>query len=171
MALFFVLGLNSVFGQCDLRGELQRQYKSQIGIRELTGNNDGVEVEAIIESAGFDAASRIPWCAAAVYYNFLQIGHRLEVKHPALAADYFPEDRTIYTRGKEFKCDPQRGDLIGIYFPSKKRIAHIGFYDSQNEEYYISVEGNTNKAGSREGDGFYKKYRPKNTIYKISSWL
>jgi hypothetical protein len=160
-----------LFGQCDLRGELQKNYTSQIGIRELTGNNDGPEVEAIIESAGFDAASKIPWCAATVYYNYLLIGHRLEVKYPALSAAYFDSTHIIYQRGEGYKCDPQKGDLIGIYFKSKGRIAHIGFYDSQTENYFISVEGNTNKAGSREGDGIYRKYRPKGSVYAISSWL
>lgn len=37
--------------------------------------------------------------------------------------------------------------------------------------FTITVEGNTNEAGSREGDGVYRKRRLKNQIYKISRWI
>jgi len=53
----------------------------------------------------------------------------------------------------------------------KKRIAHVGFIHAQEGDYYITVEGNTNQAGSREGDGVYKKRRPKRTIYKVADYI
>jgi hypothetical protein len=171
MAFIIVLSSISLFSQCDLRSELQSNYRSLIGVKELTGNNDGKQVAAIIEASGFDSTSRIPWCAAYVYYEFLLIDHRLEVKYPAYAPSYFPDNRIIYTRGQKAECTPLKGDIIGIYFRSKKRIAHVGFYDGENEKYIITVEGNTNKAGSREGDGVWVKYRPKKSIYKISRFL
>ena len=171
VAVIFIFISVGLFGQCDLRQELQTNYRDLIGVRELTGKNDGKKVSEIIEASGFDSVSRIPWCAAYIYYNFLEIGHRLEIKYPAYAPSYFPENRVIYTRGKGKKCTPLEGDIIGIYFSSKGRIAHVGFYDGENEDYIISVEGNTNKAGSREGDGVWVKYRPKGTIYKISRFL
>ena len=37
--------------------------------------------------------------------------------------------------------------------------------------FYITVEGNTSEAGSREGDGVYRKRRAKRTIYKASRWV
>ncbi len=175
--------------QCDIRQELVKQYRSNIGIQELTGHNDGFEIEAIIEAAGFDAASKIPWCAASVYYDYLQVGIRLEVDYPAYSPSYFPESHVIYTRGKGYKCTPLPGDLVGFYYASKGRIAHIGIYDSSTPKYDITVEGNTNKPLwvpaelrgimlnsidsiiVREGGGKYRKYRPKGTIYKISRFL
>lgn len=171
MAFILIFSSIGLFGQCDLRNELQANYRSLIGVKELTGNNDGKEVAKIIEASGFDSTSRIPWCAAYIYYEFLLIDHRLEVEYPAYAPSYFPDNRIIYTRGQEEKCTPLQGDIIGIYFKNKKRIAHVGFYDGEIFNYIITVEGNTNKAGSREGDGVWRKYRPKNTIYKISRFL
>jgi hypothetical protein len=63
------------------------------------------------------------------------------------------------------------GDVFGLWFANKNRIAHVGFIDSRQGDYYITVEGNTNEAGSREGDGVYKKRRHVKTIYAISRWI
>ena len=46
-----------------------------------------------------------------------------------------------------------------------------GFIDKKDGNYYITVEGNTNEAGSREGDGVYRKRRHIKTIYAISRWI
>ena len=65
----------------------------------------------------------------------------------------------------------QRGDVFGIYYPRQNRIAHVGFIDGQQEGFFITVEGNTNANGSRNGDGVYRKRCSVRTIYKISRWL
>lgn len=65
---------------------------------------------------------------------------------------------------------PRKGDVFGIYFPDKKRIAHVGFVDSWDDKYVITVEGNTNEAGSREGDGVYRKRRLVGSIYQVARW-
>lgn len=169
MALIIVFLSVSVGAQCNLRGELKQQYRSEIGVREATGHNDGVSVEAYLASTGLGKG--YAWCAAFVYWNYVEVGADINIKSPAWSPSWFPESKTIYTRGKGYKQQPQAGDVIGIYFQSKKRIAHVGIYDSENESYIITVEGNTNTKGSREGDGVYRKYRPRGTIYKISCWL
>jgi len=56
------------------------------------------------------------------------------------------------------------------YFPDKKRIAHVGFVDSWDDKYVITVEGNANEAGSREGDGVYRKRRLIGSIYQVARW-
>lgn len=66
---------------------------------------------------------------------------------------------------------PQKGDVFGIYFNNVKRIAHAGFVDEWGDKYVITVEGNTNEAGSREGDGVYRKRRPISSIYQVARWL
>ncbi|PWG78593.1 hypothetical protein DDR33_21770, partial [Pararcticibacter amylolyticus] len=66
---------------------------------------------------------------------------------------------------------PSRGDVFGIYFPEKGRIAHVGFVDDWGDKYVVTVEGNTNEAGSREGDGVYRKRRFISCIYKVVKYL
>jgi len=147
---------------------LKKVYYSQIGVREKTGHNDGDQVESYLNSAGLGKG--YPWCASFVFWTFTQCGDTLDIKYPAWVPSYFPNDKLILVRN-EFKLrNPMFGDLIGIWFNSKGRLAHIGFYDGENKKFYFTVEGNTNIAGSREGDGVYRKRRIKRQVHSISSW-
>lgn len=66
---------------------------------------------------------------------------------------------------------PSTGDVFGIYFPEKKRIAHVGFIDSWDGTWLITVEGNTNISGNPEGDGVYRKRRPIRSIYRVARYI
>lgn len=66
---------------------------------------------------------------------------------------------------------PAAGDVFGLYFPEKGRIAHVGFVDEWQDPWVISVEGNTNVQGSREGDGVYRKRRLVKTIHKVARYI
>ena len=66
---------------------------------------------------------------------------------------------------------PTTGDVFGLYFPEKRRIAHVGFIDQWDGTWMISVEGNTNVSGSREGDGVYRKRRLVRTVYKVARYV
>lgn len=66
---------------------------------------------------------------------------------------------------------PGTGDVFGIYFPEKKRIAHAGFIDSWDGTWLISVEGNTNTSGNPDGDGVYRKRRPTSSIYQVARYI
>ena len=151
-----------------IRDSLQEIYYSQIGVREV-GNNAGPEVEKYLESAGVPKGSA--WCASFVYWTYQKCDSNFVIVNPAWVPSWFPKSKLIFSLGKIDKRSPQKGDLIGIYFPEKKRLAHIGFFDSESQDFIISVEGNTNDAGSREGDGVYKKKRVKRTVNSISSWI
>jgi hypothetical protein len=66
---------------------------------------------------------------------------------------------------------PASADVFGIYFANLKRIAHVGFVDEWGDKQVITVEGNTNEAGSAEGDGVYRKRRPIASIYQVANWI
>jgi hypothetical protein len=66
---------------------------------------------------------------------------------------------------------PNTGDIFGIYFPDKNRIAHVGFIDQWQTDWVITVEGNTNTEGSREGDGVFRKRRPVKSIYQVARYI
>ncbi|MBB5436911.1 hypothetical protein HDC92_000575 [Pedobacter sp. AK017] len=63
------------------------------------------------------------------------------------------------------------GMLIGIYFPSLKRLGHCGMIERVQGSLVFSIEGNTNVNGSREGDAVMRKARHKRSIAKYSDWL
>lgn len=143
-------------------------YSSQIGVRELTGHNDGKQVEEFLHSCNLSKGN--PWCAAFITWTFKKAEVKAVVS--GYAPNWFPRQSVIYTRGQMHNKIPNQADVFGIWFPSKKRIAHVGFIDEWLDgSFAITVEGNTNEAGSREGDGVYRKRRLKSQIYKVSRWL
>ena len=144
-------------------------YLSEVGVRELTGNNDGKRVEEYLAQTGHKAGAA--WCAAFVSWCHNQAG--IKAANSAWSPAWFPDNKTIYTHGFIKNTTPCRADVFGQYFPQKRRIAHVGFIDDWDDDtsYCITVEGNTNDGGSREGDGVYRKRRLKNQIYKVSRWI
>ncbi len=66
---------------------------------------------------------------------------------------------------------PGTGDIFGLYFPEQARIAHVGFIDKWDGTWLITVEGNTNVYGSREGDGVYRKRRLVTSINKVARYI
>ena len=148
-----------------------KTYNSQLGVREATGKNDGKQVEMYLAQAKSSKGN--PWCAAFLAWCFKQA--KIETVNSAYSPSWFPVNKTIYARGLDRlnrKFTPKQGDVFGLYFQNLKRIAHVGFIDTWNQQgYIITVEGNTNEAGSREGDGVYKKRRLKRQIYKVANWI
>lgn len=155
-----------------LRDVVVANYTKQIGVKELTGKNDGVMVEKYLASVGLKKGN--PWCAAVVSYVFTISG----VPNPksGWAPSYFPPNKVICTAGN-YTMTPRAGDVFGIYFNTHKRIAHVGFIDAWNDgRLFTTCEGNTspdavNGEADREGQGFYRKRRLKRQAFKIANWI
>lgn len=132
--------------------------KAEVGVRESSVKNDGPRIKAYLAAAGIHQPAA--WCAAFVSWCFKQTGSALPRTgwSPAL----FPKGR--------LQTVPKPGYVFGIYFPSLKRIAHCGFVESLRGDWIITIEGNTNAVGSREGDGVYRKWRPRHTIAAYAEW-
>ncbi|KLT64152.1 peptidoglycan-binding protein [Pedobacter sp. BMA] len=133
--------------------------QAQLRVREATGNNDGIAVENYLHYTGHVKGD--PWCAAFVSWVYGQSGYKFP--STAWSPALFPASRRV--------DNPQPADVFGIYFSSLKRIAHCGLVKSQRGSWLITIEGNTNMTGSREGDGVYTKYRHKRTIMYYADWL
>lgn len=161
LVLFVLLAANIAY--CS---SLKTVYDSQIGVRELTGNNDGSEVEAYLAYAGHKKGA--PWCAAFVGWCHAQAG--VNAPRSAWSPDWF-KTNVVYRR--DWRKDyppPEPGMVFGLWFQNLGRVAHVGFIDGGDSKSYITVEGNTNGAGSREGDGVCRKKRLKSSIYIISKY-
>lgn len=133
--------------------------KAEIGVRELTGNNDGIKVERYLAYVGFKKGN--PWCAAFVSWVFSQAGYHKPITawSPAL----FPISKRTPI------ANPAA--IFGIYFPEYGRIAHCGLIEKQEGDWLVTIEGNTNLNGSREGDGVYRKRRHLRTIKYFADWI
>lgn len=157
--------------ESNLKEKVVEIYTSQIGVHELSGKNDGPEVEGYLRVCGLPKG--YAWCAAFVSWVFQKSG--VDAIKSAWAPDWFKKN-VIFKHGKStagMQMSPDQGDVFGIYFPTLKRVGHVGFIHNWNysKSTVCTVEGNTNAAGSREGDGVLKKFRLKSQIYIISRWL
>ncbi len=133
--------------------------RSQLHIREATGKNDGLAVEAYLKYTGHQKGA--PWCASFVSWVFGQVG--------------FFEPRTAWSPAlfpitKKSKL-PKPAHVFGIYFSNLKRIAHCGIVEEVNANWVTTIEGNTSNTGVREGDGVYRKRRHDKTIAVYADWI
>ncbi len=138
---------------------------SQVGIKEQTGKNDGVQVEYYLKRVGLGKG--YAWCQAFMYYGFEYAAEILKVKNP------MPKTAGVldcWNKSKAFQvkkgASPQAGDVFTMDFG--KGQGHCGFVLKVEGDYIYTVEGNTSADPSlpsedREGQGVFKRRR------KISS--
>lgn len=133
--------------------------RSQFGIREASGKNDGKVVETYLSYTGNRKGE--PWCASFVSWVYGKAGFAQPKTSwsPAL----FPKNRQT--------LNPLPADVFGIYFEKYQRIAHCGLVESTKGSWVYTIEGNTNVAGSREGDGVFRKLRHHRTIAVYANWF
>lgn len=167
-----VLAWNSAAGQnllddgLSVRKQVENTYVSQIGVKEV-GANAGPQVEAYLATTGLRSGHA--WCAAFVAWVLTQ--NNVSNPKSAWSPAWFPVSRVVWQRnGRKIRL-PLPGDVFGIYYTNKSRIAHVGFIHRYSDNITITVEGNTNDTGSREGDGVYMKRRPSRQLYKVASYI
>lgn len=147
---------------------------AQIAEREIgkkeTRNNVGKDVRKY-QAATTLAPGAWPWCAAFCAWTLEQwLDDPANVKWLSLKsttpAKWRPKTALAYgfirwAKARPATCavlpdtaEPQPGDLVVYDF------SHIGIVQrSADKEWFTAIEGNTNGAGSRDGDGVYLKLR------------
>lgn len=125
------------------------------------GSNAGQVVEAFLKLVGLNRGQ--PWCAAFIAW----VGYRA-FYDPQTQKSQWPLPLTggcavlgeAAQRHGILETTPQRGDVFLLYYPSKKRFAHTGIVLEVLEDgSCLTLEGNTNGGGSREGWGCLYKMR------------
>lgn len=169
--LFYCTGIgyaqSSHPGNTVIRNKVALTYISQIGVRELTGNNDGKAVETYLHYCGLSKGE--PWCASFVCWIYGQ--NNISNPKSGYCPDLFKQKDIVWKRNSNHNTLPIRSDIFGIYFLDKKRIAHTGFIEKWTSTQVYTVEGNTNQSGSREGDGVYRKIRLTRQIYAVARFI
>lgn len=143
----------------EARAKVLHIARQELGVRECGGNNSGNRIASYLRYAGLKKPA--PWCAAYVSWVFGQAGFK-QPRTPWSPA-LFPKERQI--------IHPLPASVFGIYFPELKRIGHCGLVERQAGIWLITLEGNTNIAGSREGDGVYRKRRLLKRVSCLADWL
>ena len=149
------------------RSEVVAYAKLFLGVREATGNNDGPEVEAFLEITGFGPG--YAWCAAYMAYVYNNCS--IEAPKSAWSPTWSNAGSVVWKSGEmpsKARRLVRQADHFTIYYKSKQRVGHVGMIVKPGLSM-TTIEGNTNKAGSREGDGVYIKIRPLSQIYRINT--
>ena len=150
----------------ELRNKVVVSLNSQLNVRE-TGSNRGKEVDRYLISVG--APVGVAWCGAFVGWNLSQ--YKIKNPNSAWSPNYALKQDVIWTYTQP-KILPLPGDVITLYFSNLGRVGHTGFYEKTDKDgYFITIEGNTNGAGSREGDGVYRKKRGPWQIHAITRYI
>jgi hypothetical protein len=155
------------------RDRILSAAKSLVGTTEATGNNDGAAIDRILASVGLEGTGA-PYCAAYNRWVYDAADLRAFGPRSALAASWV--QAATWTRAGGGRT-PLSGDTWGIYFPSKKRVAHTGIVWVWGSTTVRTLEANTSpeavagSAADRNGDGVWSKYRLKNQIYASRNWL
>ncbi|MNY09252.1 hypothetical protein D3C86_1421600 [compost metagenome] len=136
-----------------------RIARSQIGIRETACQNCGIAIAGYLTAVGFKTPQ--PYCAAFVSWVHGKAGYLRP--RTAWSPSLFPASRLTK--------EPKPGIVYGLYYPSLKRIGHCGLLESLQGDFLQGIEANTNVAGSREGDGVWRKIRHKRTIHCYADWV
>ncbi len=140
--------------------------ESQEGVREKPANSNlGPEVETYQRTAGVTPPT--PWCAAFVYWSFERAAAELGLDNPLVRTggvmDHWGQARSRGIRSitaRQVEEDPslvQPGQIFFMDHGNGK--GHAGLVKRVSGDLITTIEGNTNSAGAREGDGVYLRKR------------
>jgi hypothetical protein len=138
--------------------------QSKVGNTYETSENQGPGLQELWTATEYPNGynDRAPWCAAFVCWAVKQSGVFDEANRPKSASAFKGGGYEEWARNKssvvKLNTRPAKvyaGDLVIFSF------SHIGIAtsDSDANGKFNTIEGNTNAAGSREGNGAYAKTR------------
>lgn len=139
--------------------------QSQIGLmEEPRGSNWGKHVKGYLNSVGLDFPAA--WCAAFVYWCFEEACGELGRSNPAVKTAGVL-DHWSRTKGKKISVGDASANPALVkpgqvfIFSSGGGKGHTGLVESVIGGFLVTIEGNTNEGGSREGIGVFRRNRRK----------
>lgn len=132
--------------------------QNKVGVRELTGNNDGPEVEAYLKAVGLGKG--YSWCMAFIVWCYDQAAAQLGLINPLVRTGGCMKqwNETICRK----VSTPQVGDIF--IMDLGHGAGHTGIVTGVRGDIVDTIEGNTNAGGSPNGDGVYVRSRNVNKI-------
>jgi hypothetical protein len=141
---------------------------SQIGVMEKPpGSNRGPEVDKYVSTVGLDPKGGFAWCAAFVYFCFNQAAKTLGRSNPLIKtagvldhweqalAGGIPTLTAAKVHLNESVVRPGHIFIIDTGVPGG--AGHTGLVDEIVAGKLVTIEGNTNDGGSREGVGVFRR--------------
>lgn len=103
-----------------------------------------------------------PWCHAFVSKILDESGEGIgKIAYCPTGVVYWRDKGRLHT-------EPQAGDVFYLWFEKKGRYAHTGFVKAVDGDWIVTIEGNSNKAGSRTGGSVVslrRKWKGTRTVF------
>lgn len=141
---------------------------SQVGVMEQPrGSNRGSVVDTYHRAVGLNPADGQPWCAAFLFFCFQsaakQLGRSNPVVKTAGVLDHWNKARdksiaTITAAAAHMREDMVKpGHIFIIDTGPAGGAGHTGLVEKIVMGKLVTIEGNTNDGGSREGIGVFRR--------------
>lgn len=148
-----------------LRSEIVKAAASQVGVREVGGNNRGAQIE-MYQSLTELEPGPWPWCAAfcawVLFTAFVRLTLPGRTHWRCRSASAFAWEAWARSRGVHVTDEKElakAGDFVVFDF---SHIGIVEFDQLPGETTIRTIEGNTNGKGERDstsGDGVWRKVR------------
>lgn len=154
----YLAGFDRPSGSSDLARRIVELAAAEIGVREVPRNsNRGSRVEEYQRATWLNGTGW-PWCAAFLCWLVRELEKDFDLPFARpLTAGAWDFERWARDEGvKLFKprSEIRAGDIVVFTF------SHIGLAaEDESAGRVITIEGNTDSSGSREGGGVYRKTR------------
>lgn len=146
--------------------------RTQVGVTELTGHNDGPQVESYLKSTKLGPG--YPYCASFQHKAYRECGRVLKPERSfASAAHWHQKPHRIWERGTSDTLTGARpGDVVGYYFNNLGRIAHTEIFEREEGKWVYTIGANTSddQGVNRDGGGVYARKRLRSFCTCISRW-
>jgi hypothetical protein len=142
---------------------------SQIGVMEQPpGSNRGAEVDKYLRAVGLDPTTgSFPWCAAFVFSCFADAAKTLGRKNPVIRTagvlDHWEKageagiERISAAKAHMHETLVKPGQIFVIDTGAAGGAGHMGLVEEIVGGKMVTIEGNTNDGGSREGIGVFRR--------------
>ena len=150
--------------------DVARRY---IGVEEQPrGSNRGPHINDFLAHAGLPPGN--PWCTAFVSFCIHKAAAEIGIETnfprtgwtPALLPWARKENKLITRNEIEAGVKPKPGWVALFYYPNLQRVAHSGIVERTLPiGIVVTIEGNTNNEGSREGYKVCRRLRRLKSIY------
>jgi hypothetical protein len=153
------------------------EARRYIGVAEKPpGSNRGIEVDyynwqAIGDWRPFPMGGQgAPWCASFVSQIGVQALGRSRWPIPVTA---IAQAMVEWGEGKQVTSPmPHKGDVFALYYPTKGRHGHVGIVTGLlPDNRFATIEGNSNRGGSREGYAVVEQSRPVTDRCTFIRWV
>jgi len=148
--------------------------KRYLGVTEQPkGSNRGPFIDDFIRFTGLQPPQ--PWCAAYVSFVVHKAAEELNITTDFPKTAWTPtilnwarkSNKLITQQELQLGAKPKQGDIFLLYYPALNRVAHTGFVERALPFFVVTIEGNTNDEGGREGYKVARRIRRLKSIYAL----